>query len=443
MKRRRENQRNPWRHVADEAPDAMWVVFVVITAITAFFGSMLYGGLTSDQNNVRESQVGYVRIMQAADYGSDEDAKSRVKVIATSILISRQQGSELYGLDEDARFADAVTRAAQTGVVPSVTMPKATWGKFLWVWVPTWLGLMTHMFFVGVNLCYARRTLDRKEYLADLKWPTIGTISFALCSVMLWPAFIVSGIRMVRNAERDAAEAKQRAAEEAKRKAAKKKPPVQTFEANHAGALVAYGVARNATVVGNLERKEADLTEEAADLVTEGNNLGERLREIQHRRIVARSTLAEVRKLREGPAITVSDEQIEAEFKRLIAFQGVKYVRPEGDDGLKMLVMARLEHEGVLYDLGDWELSVTRTGIQATEIRRGVRDDWGMYRYPSYRYTNGDFCFGDQMQKLRDHAVKGEILEAVSQAVRCLCSVSEEHEGDIPNAFKVIGEESE
>lgn len=431
MKRRTDRQQSAWRLIADEGGDVLVATLVVVAVISAVFGSALYGLLVGDQNDVRESQFEYVHMLQVANYGTAEEAEYRVRTVATSIVLAENWGTESRGLG-DAQFVEALVTASQTGSVPEPTVEKATWDDYGQVWIPIWIVSLVILGCVGLSFCYVRETFGRREYLADLRWSNSSTIAFAVLTLPLLPAFAVSRVRMACNAERDEAEARTRA----EKKKAKEQSP--EFESDHDGALKAYRLARNAAIAENIERRKAELTEEIEDLTTEGTELSGRMRDIQQRRTVARVGLSELEKLVIDPLGNVDDEQIAVEFNRLIAFKGVKYVRPYDKDGLRMLVEARIEHEGVLYDLGDWDLYITRTNVQATILRSSVRDGWDVSTHPSYRYHRGDFCFGDHMRELRDHAIRGQILEAVSAAVKCLNSVSEGDEDKIPEAFEPV-----
>ena len=438
MKRRTDRQQNVWKLVDDGGGDWLVAVLVIVMAITAFFGSMVYFLLVTDQNDIRESQFEYVHMLEAANYGTAAQAEYGVKTVATSIVLAKNWGTESRGLG-DAQFVEALVTASQTGSVPEPTVEKATWDDYGQVWIPIWLVSLVILGCVGLSFCYVRETFERKEYLADLRWSNPSTIAFAALAVPLLPAFAVSRARMAWNAERDEDEARARVKARAEKKNAKEQPP--EFESDHDGALNAYRLARNVATAENIESRKADLTEEIEDLTTEGTELSTRMRDVQQQRTIARASLIELKELVIDPLNSIDDNQIAVEFNRLIAFKGVKYVRPYDKDGLRMFVEARIEHEGVLYDLGDWDLYITRTNVRATILRSSVRDDWDVCTHPSYRYHDGRFCFGDHMRELRDHAVRGQILEAVSAAVRCLNSVSEGDEELIPKAFEPVKKE--
>jgi hypothetical protein len=164
-------------------------------------------------------------------------------------------------------------------------------------------------------------------------------------------------------------------------------------------------------------------------------DLSEALRGHQTRRGELTAELRQLEQVNIDEMEIPDAEHLEAEYQRLLNLPGVMAIRVVNDK-LSLLLHARIEYGGEVYDLGDWELRFDTSGyLETKELRSGVLSSWRM-GYPVYRGGDTTFCFGARQPEINGNLMKGQLLEAIELAVNSIQSVNDEHMIDIPNAFR-------
>jgi hypothetical protein len=130
-------------------------------------------------------------------------------------------------------------------------------------------------------------------------------------------------------------------------------------------------------------------------------------------------------------------DNLDQEFDRLMRFPGIADCGAVEDD-LILLLLARFTYQGVRYDLGDWELRVSRKVryVQTRELRCAVKPSWiEKHCPPVYRISCNQFCFGNLDELISSHLASGQALEAVELAVVAMQSINEGDLSMIDQAF--------
>lgn len=454
MRRRTQND-SVWGHVTAYGSEIFWVPTIIVAVFGWFVATMTYCSVVSDQNDLRESQFQVVHVLEDIRYFGSGDS---VKEVAKNLLWTYEVGLGVSELkDED--FRNEVITSSQTGSVPQVTTPRKTWdeflpgeGDFLTSWLS--LGLLATLALISCagSLCYANECSDNREFIADLNLRKPAHVLFALCTPLLWPFYPISLMgmyfdtrrRRIRNREVRAVETStgqfdlngdvMRRLTDALDSIESMSEPPEVFVDDRAGALEVYYRICSDLAIGNVDRRKERLSQEIEDLGQKAADLSKAMRSTTQKRTKAKADLRMLESL--DPADSVPNrETAETQFNRLVALAGVNEVWPI-ENGIGLVVKARLSYEGERYDLGDWKLLVTDSQVEAHEIRKGTLPEWPPYEYPSYRYGQGRFCFGTRHPEMNDRCQSGHLLEAAIIAVECLNSVNEKDLKKVPKAFK-------
>lgn len=461
--RRRTRNDSVWGHIVTYDSEIFWVPAIIVALFGWFVTTLAYCSVVSDQNDLREGQFKIVHALEDARHTGSGDS---VKEAAKSLMWTYKADlgvSELKNKD----FRKGVVASSEAGTIPQVITPQKTWDEFLpgeddilTSWLS--LGLLATLALMSCagSLCYANECSDCKEFIADLNLRKPSHVLFLLCTPLLWPFYPISLIEMhldtrrrrIRDREAraiattstgelditgdvmgrlvaalDSVNATTRSAE--------------TFVDDREGALEVYHRICSRLAVAHVEQRKKKLSEQIEDLDQEAADFSKAMRNTTQKRTKAKADLLALKKL--DAADSVPDrETAEAQFNRLVALNGVNEVWPL-DNGIGLLVRARLDYEGKRYDLGDWKLLVTDCSVDAYEIRKGTRPEWPTYEYPAYRYGNGRFCFGQRHPEMNDRCQSGHLLEAAIIAVECLNSVNDADLKKVPKAFMRVPEQGE
>lgn len=449
MRRRRQDE-SVWGHVVAYSSEIFWIPAIIIAVFGWFVTTVVYCSVVSDQNDLREGQFRIVHTLEDARRTSsvEETAKSLMQTYETGLGVS-----ELDNKD----FRQEVIASSKVGTIPQVLTPQKTWDEFLpgsgftsWLSLGLWatLALMS----CAGSFCYANECSDNREFIADFNLRKPSHILFVLCTPILWPFYPVSLVGMRLDARRQRLRVREAriaatstgalditgdvvgrlvAALDFDESVSK---PLETFVDDRAGALEVYHRICSELAVGHVERRKRELSKKIDDLGQEATELSDVMRQTQRARTTAKADLLALEKL--NPADSVPNrETAETQFNRLIALESVNEVWPI-ENGIGLLVKARLVYEGTRYDLGDWKLLVTDKRVEAYEVRAGTRSSWPMYEYPAYRYGGDSFCFGQRHPEMNDRCRSGHLLEAAILAVDCLNSVNDDDLKRVPKAFE-------
>ncbi len=437
MHRRTNYSASPWGITTDRS-GSIWIAMLIIVVFGSCFTSGIYASMVSDHNDVREGQFKVIHVLE--DTSRDLDPSTTASTMATSLLQTHGRKLGVSELDDKA-FRMEVEKTATTGTLPTPTYARASWDEFSSVWLPWGLASIVWLLTMVLCLCYADECSRRHEYLADFKVRRPSQLLFILLTPQLWLFYAISGVRMKyfhRPPEPYVPRPRPPRVEEVVeiiRATVEKK----TFDEDRDGALETYSKIRNDGLYKGVERRKSELADSLASFKSQAAELSKAMRTTQRNRTKAKTELDELEARNISPETVLDAATIQEEFNRLLAYDGVRKIRPI-KNGLLLLVEARLTYKGNVYDLGDWELKVQTThNVEAKEFRRGVRPGWDG-GYPAYRLGADGFCFGYRVHEMNEHARKGQFLEAVSLAVQSLCSVNEVHLDRIPDAFKKIQE---
>jgi hypothetical protein len=456
--RRRTQDDSVWAHVVAYDSEVFWIPAIIIAVFGWFVTTVIYCSVVSDQIDLREDQFKVVHALEDSRQIVNENG---VQEMAKSLIRIHDVKFGAQALD-DKDFRKEVAASSKTGDIPQVLVPKATWDEFLpgeGDYLTAWLslGLLATLALMSCagSLCYANECSERREFIADLNLRKPSHVLFLLCTPILWPFYPISLIGMHLDARRQ-------------RQRNREVPAVATtsttnvivtdgvgrllvtldgiesmsaevFVDDRVGALEAYHRICSELAVGNVKRRMQKLGEQIEDLDQEATDLSTTMRATAQKRTKAKADLRALEKL--SPTDGVPDrETAETQFNRLVALAGVNEVWPI-ENGIGLLVKARLEHEGKHYDLGDWKLLVTDKSVDASEVRSGIRAGWSMYEYPAYRYGQGSFCFGQRHLEMNDRCRSGHLLEAAIIAVECLNSVNANDLKKVPKAFNQAPEQ--
>lgn len=456
MRRRRQGD-SVWKHLGSYDSEIFWVPAIVVTLFGWFITTLIYCSVVSDQNDLREGQFKVVHTLEDARLTGKKDsvqeaAKSLIQTYKADLGVS-----ELKNKD----FREEVFTAARTGAIPQVITPHKTWDEFLpgeddllTSWLS--LGLLATLALMSCagSLCYANGCSESGEFIADFDLKRPSHILLLLCTPLLWLFYLVSLVGIHLDTRRRRADTGTPLSTEmleingdvvrrlaAALDAARAVSEPEVFVDDREGALEAYHRICSELAVGHVERRKQKLGEQIEAFGREATELSDRMRQTQRARTKAKADLQALENL--SPTHSVPDrETAQTQFNRLVSLEGVEQVWPL-EDGIGLLVKARLKYEDKRYDLGDWKLLVTDKRVDAYEVRSGIRTGWSMYDYPAYRYGEGKFCFGMRHPEMNERCKSGHLLEAAIIAVECLNSVNDEDLKKVPQAFKLAAEQGE
>lgn len=167
--------------------------------------------------------------------------------------------------------------------------------------------------------------------------------------------------------------------------------------------------------------------------------------EIQNNQKKIGAEQAALRELRNKPESTsLDDQQITREWRELQTMRGVYKFSVEHNSNWMIYVRVRLPYKGIIYDLGDFRIEITKNNgddyhsLQAFEIRSG-KDPEATNAYPVYRIYDDKFCFGSSAEReIDDYLCENDLTAAVALAIDRLHFVNEENRHDIPHCFQPI-----
>lgn len=454
--RRRTQGDSVWKHLGSYDSEIFWVPAIIVTLFGWFVTTLVYCSVVSDQNDLREGQFKIVHMLEDArligEKGSvQEAAKSLIQTYEADLGVSELK---------DKGFREQMFTAARTGAIPEVVTPHKTWDEFLPGeddFLTSWLslGLLATLALMSCagSLCYAAECSEHREFIADFDLKRPSHVMFVLCTPILWPFYPVSLVGMYLDTRRRRANDRELPSTEtldindvagrlaAAVDAAQAPSKAEVFVNDREGALKAYHRICSELAAGQVKRRMQKLSEQIEAFGQEATELSERMRQTQQARTKAKADLQALENL--SPTHNVPDrETAETQFNRLVSLSGVEKVWPL-ENGIGLLVKARLEYEGTRYDLGDWKLLVTDKHVDAHEVRSGIRAGWSMYEYPAYRYGGGKFCFGQRHPEMNERCMSGYLLEAAIIAVECLNSVNDEDLKKVPKAFELAAKQGE
>jgi len=143
-----------------------------------------------------------------------------------------------------------------------------------------------------------------------------------------------------------------------------------------------------------------------------------------------RATLIEMGRTAADPAHAAR------EFEALMQMAGVVGVRTGPENTIVFTVRAQHKRGRAVYDIGDYdiELGPSQSYLAAQCVRSGVRP--GYRGGPVYGPLGGYFCFGSQQGIINEHVARGQFVEAMNLAIRCLSSFNRGDASKVPSAFK-------
>ena len=378
-----------------------------------------------------------------SDYNSAADARGRI--VAGSVMHDLPQSArtaarkqfghallETYarGVATDIRSGsdtpehtasvfDQVNRMANTGEPVRLDTRHQGFSDHPWNTISRYLMVFGGLIALALSVRYSFRTLVKAEFLADLPWKRGWPFVFAALMPPLWPVFAISALRMHNANSSTGTKAEEEQAEE------------YAFEADESAARTFYFDLR----FGKWQ-----------DFVSD------RLKAIQSRldelavRAKARQTergqlTAEQRNLEafDVTADAPDSTKVEQEFQTILEHPSVHGINKVGSR-LHVYVKARFTHDGLLYDLGDWVIKVSTSGLTTEEVRTGTKVAWHVFAHPIYRVDDGVFCFGHRRTTIDSLLERSQIAEAITLAVTCLGSINPDDLALIDKAFKVIDE---
>ena len=270
------------------------------------------------------------------------------------------------------------------------------------------------------------RYLDRcklqAERAIDLPWKRGWPFVFvALCFWVLVPAMLVSLARQYRASKRTS---KADAAKEVKE---------QTYTFNHDpdAARKLYFELRSGKWQDYVRDRLAQIEQDIKLLVQ--NILRE---QAQRNALMGEQERLQGVEASHDPATT---EELTEEFDYILKHEAVHGIAVDGSD-LLILVKARFALNGVTYDLGDWEVRISRTGFRTRELRTGTKVDWHFWAHPIYRLPDGQFCFGATAVEISLKIARNQLAQAAVLAADSLCAINAKDYQHVPVAFKVVSE---
>lgn len=425
---------------------------VIVTLIVLVCFGDSYHTNVDEHNTASDVRIEMVKKFDKMD---SEERQST----ARSILRLNKRGFDtpLNNAGEDksrqAEVREQLKQVAKTGEALTLDDSKKNWNHF-WGWIFVLIiGGALSVYMAICFLIYAFQSGRREEFLMDLPWRRVWPYLYVLATIwpLGWLFYPVSAVRTYR--------ANKRYVEEEPHQEQRRRrpefdidvdadyddyergyhrddtPPRQkSVKFNHEpnAARRLYFDLRNGGWRTYLTNKVDELKDEKEDVEERLDGIASEARNLQRQR---GEIMAELQELQgtEIPEEPIDATALEAEFNRLLKLPGVQAVRVVNDK-LSLYVKARLNYEGVVYDLGDWDLRIGGdTNFAAKELRSGVRRHW--HGYPAYRLDDETFCFGSRESVIAENLRKGQLLEAAELAVNSLNNVNDEDLYRVPNAF--------
>ncbi|MDB5180164.1 MAG: hypothetical protein JWN12_796 [Candidatus Saccharibacteria bacterium] len=142
---------------------------------------------------------------------------------------------------------------------------------------------------------------------------------------------------------------------------------------------------------------------------------------------------------------SISVEMVQKEFARLCANPYLLRLSVTKDQTLQLIIGARYEFAGIIYDLGDWSIEIghqslkqdMHVGYNVYERRSGVVPNWNSHA-PVYRLGDHKFCLGDNFDIVEGYLQERDYLAAIEVITFSLCNINDEDILDVPNAFKQV-----
>lgn len=282
---------------------------------------------------------------------------------------------------------------------------------------------------------------DKKDvhyYYADFPFRGLKKCIFLMLIWASFPVIIIDHFKMKKDLlekeryEKEAAAAKQRLAEECKpylQKGEQKmseeecsnyaleqlirreltknmqKPSDDEYKAYCHGRLIAIEYQQDRSLIE---------TEESCKALE--NKLGRYGEEIQNIQKELGENRARIKKLKQQTKTiaTPSDAELKHDWEELATMRGVTKIRVYEDknkDGtcvlIKIDVCARIPYQGLIYDLGDYEISIALRN-RFTPVFRAIQT-----RGSRHYQSAGEFCFGNKYD-ITNYLQEGNIVAAVA-----------------------------
>lgn len=413
------------------------VVGTIIGALVLLIGFALYD---EDTNNTIDRQEDLVTLFESVTAESGGTVRETRKQLAENLLMLYDEDSLAEGFIDDTE-ADILRDTAEDGRMPDVRQKPYDWGVF-WHQHTIIFGALVFIYFSFITfVAYAWNTGDRKNYLLDLQWRRVWPVIFVLFTLPFGlPFYTVSAVRLIRLKDRTRpAHAPEvfyyddDPYETPRPQTAKVREPV-AHQPDAARTL--YKELRTTALTTGLENRIVEAEDEVGAMKEELQELGVQLKEYQQRYGTAKADLRRLKQIETSGGVDPQITQLDTEFDKLLALPGVQSVGIT-DDVLHIEVHARYRYDGTLYDLGDWDMQVSSTGLKTFQLRSGVRADWPG-GYPVYVYYMGDrFCHGGtRTSQIQRHIDLGQYLEAVELAINSMHSINTEHLYMVPDAYE-------
>lgn len=302
--------------------------------------------------------------------------------------------------------------------------------------------LSTLMASIITNLEYNSQRNKRTYFYAD--FPINHPTDYILIGIMLpfgWLFFLISWRRMQRFRRDDIAVERMAVQELAKRELSDDEvckiyaPEIAPCspQARHT-----YINRRTANLAKYRQQQLKQARQDVQDIENRLREYSEMIKNNQHNLNAARIRLTECER---AGAESITKAQASAELDAICAMRGVSILtNPHSqarDTIITFVVKSRIPYRGCMYDVGDYQISITDTNFTCKRLRSGVRFD-ATSKSPSYE-TGSGFCFGSRLTEIKSYIQAGRIVEAVTLIVDCLHSVNSDYDRrNIPSCFRKV-----
>lgn len=281
-------------------------------------------------------------------------------------------------------------------------------------------------------------------FLADLPFSQIsGWLMFGFCWIA-WPCFLISFIRLklydCKIAITEHEEVKRVAATELEREFQAKRG--ECFPKKARQSYISYRTHSRADGIHHaIASTENKLQQEERNLKEYGNSIQRVQKEIGRLK-------AELRNLRELTCDDKINRQIaHHEWEQIIQMRGVikayttrnnrKERKAKHANTLHIIIAVRLVYSGAMYDLGDYDVSITNNVRYCVTCCRSGKRLNATSTAPLYRY-HGEFCFGNRKTAINEYFKEGRIIEMLSLIIDSLHYVNQSDEKRIPDCFRKV-----
>lgn len=407
-----------WKHYVKVR--SKW--FITFVGVYIVFFCLITVPRYGDQNAAADARGRIVQSMRMEHLPPEQRPAARKK-LSSELLSSFQAGilSDVnYGADTPAHgnavFGQLV-RSQKYGTPVELDTAHQNWTQHLDDVAQRFCIVIFVILSLVASAAYGLRTVVRHEYLVNLPWKKGWPILFMTLLPILWPFLIVSVIRFQRVEWEGDSFAKEEKPQEA-----------FSFVADEAAARQLYFDLR----FGDWQKFVSD-RRAAIDKRLEALATSARMRQQE------RSGLqAEMSRLEDFDITVDSSDSadVAAEFQKLLDEPRIIGLSREGKS-LLIHTAARYDYQGTTYDLGDWLITVSTSGLKTKEVRRGTKPAWHGGVPPVYRYDDGSFCFGTRKPTIDKRLLEGNISGAIIMAVDCLNAVNDADRELVPEAFEV------